>query len=107
MPIDCKKWCNSERDNMEKILITLNKIRDNSNPKRYESNSEETILENDFKLASEDLHTCLRDCEKRISDGQRGSGSEGGNRKYIRKTKGRSSRTQRRHRKKTTRGRRW
>lgn len=106
MPIDCKKWCNSERDNMEKILIKLNKIRD-SKPKRYEHNKEESELEVELGHASEDLHTCLRDCEKRISDGRRGSGSEGGNRKYIRKTKGRSSRTQRRHRKKTTRGRRW
>lgn len=104
MSIDCKLWCKSEQDNMENILIQLNKIRD-SKPNRYEHNKEENRLEVEFENAGTDLNSCLRDCRKRIRDSESGQG--GRNRKYIRKPKSRSSRTRRtNYRKKTTRRRR-
>jgi len=105
MPIDCKLWCKYEQDNMENILIQLNKIID-SKPNRYEHNKEENELKVKYDNASTDLNSCLRDCKQRESDGER-VGSGGGNRKYIRKTKSRSSRTRRtNYRKNTTRRRR-
>jgi hypothetical protein len=103
MPIDCKLLCKSEQVNMENILIQLNKIKD-SKPNRYEDNEEENELLLKYEHASTDLTTCLRDCKQREDDGKRGQG--GRNRKYIRKTKSRSSRTRRtNYRKKTTRWR--
>lgn len=103
MSIYCKLLCKSEQDNMEHILIQLNKIKD-SKPNRYEDNEEENELLLKYEHASTDLTTCLRDCKQREDDGKRG-GSGCGNRKYIRKTKNRNSRNRRRHHKKTTRWR--
>lgn len=104
MPIDCNLHCKSEQDNITKILIQLNKIRD-SKLKLYENNEEENELELKYTNAGTDLNSCLSGCNQRNSDGQRGQG--GRNRKYIRKTKSRSSRTRRtNYRKKTTRRRR-